>query len=368
MRQAPGRRRNERVDGGSAPTAIDLFAGCGGLTLGLKRGGFRVLSAVEVEPHAYATYRANHPEVSAYLQDIQTVKGSSLLGKRKNVSLVAGCPPCQGFSSLTSKWQRDDPRNELVDEMRRVVRELKPAMVMMENVPGLATTGRPILERFLRSLRAMGYLVTWKVLQVADYGVPQRRRRLVLLAGRGFDIPIPAPTHSRVPDKERVRWRTVRSAIGDMGEPIIFDEAKEAGGPDMFGWHVIRRMSSQNVRRLKHARPGAVWTKIPKRLRPDCHKGTDAGFRNTYGRLKWDEPSSTITGGCTSLSKGRFGHPTQLRTISVREAARLQTFPDSYVFDSPYIDYVCEMIGNALPCDFAEMLARQCVSSYSQRT
>ena len=347
-----------------AKTAIDLFAGGGGLTVGLKRAGFQVIGAIEIEPNAFATYKANHPEVMAYKQDIRTINGRDLKALARNhiVDLIAGCPPCQGFSSLTSKYTKDDPRNDLVGEMTRIIREVRPRVVMMENVPGLAQKGTVYFKRFLRSLRALGYLVEWKILQVADYGVPQSRRRLVLLAGRGFRIGLPDPTHSSNPASDLLPWKNVRMAIGGLPNPITLSTAKKHGGPQAVGWNVIRDMSAINLCRLRYAQPGEAWSRIPKRLRPECHQDRAAGFSNVYGRLSWSTVSPTITGGCTTLSKGRFGHPSQLRTISVREAAFLQTFPSDYIFDSPFMDYVCEIIGNALPCDFAEILARKCFS------
>ncbi|MCK4626423.1 MAG: DNA cytosine methyltransferase [Phycisphaerae bacterium] len=343
-------------------TAVDLFAGGGGLTLGLKRAGFHVVGAVELEPHAFATYKANHPEVHAFKQDVCTVKGACLrkLSPTGQIDLLVGCPPCQGFSSLTSKYRRADPRNALVMEMARLIEEVRPRVVMMENVPGLAMKGRRLFKRFLKALSSLGYVQTHDVLQVADYGVPQSRRRLVLVAGKGFAITLPAPTHARKPDGDLEPWRPIRTIIEGMSNTVTLSESREHGGPQACDWHVVRTLAPQNRQRLARAKPGEAWTRIPKRLRPNCHKDKSAGFSNVYGRMSWDQVSPTITGGCTTLSKGRFGHPEEDRTISVREAALLQTFPPDYMFDSPFIDRVCDVIGNALPCDFAEILARQC--------
>lgn len=345
------------------PTAIDIFSGGGGLTVGLKRAGFRVVAAVENEPHAFATFKANHPEVHGFKQDVRTVDGASL--KRCSptgaVDLIAGCPPCQGFSSLTSKYRSPDPRNELVREMARLVEEVQPRAVMMENVPGLAAKGEPLFTEFVTKLRDLGYQPAWDVLQVADFGVPQSRRRLVLLAGRGFDIDLPAPTHSRTAVDERKPWRTLRDAIGSLEPPLVLSDAVARGGPEQVGWHVVRELSPQNVRRMKSAKPGKSWATIPNEARPKCHQNVDGPFfSNVYGRMSWDEVAVTITSGCTTFSKGRFGHPDEDRTISVLEAARIQTFPDDYIFDTPYMEYVCKIVGNALPCDFAEIVARQC--------
>ena len=344
-------------------TAIDAFAGGGGLTVGLKRAGFRVAAAVELEPHAFATYKANHPEVSCLKQDIRTVTGAALLKHAglDQLDLLAGCPPCQGFTSLTAKYrERKDPRNSLVLEMARLAKETRPRAVMMENVPGLTRKGRPLYDKLRERLQDLGYIITAGILQVADYGVPQLRRRFVLLGGLGFRIALPKATHSRDANNGLAARRTVRDAIEDMPEPVPLRQAKARGNLEESDWHVIRDLSARNLERIKRARAGKSWEQIPQRLRPPCHRTGYVGFTNVYGRMEWDQPSPTITGGCTTFSKGRFGHPDANRTISVREAALLQTFPADYRLDTPYMEHACNIIGNALPCDFAEAVSRQC--------
>ena len=344
-------------------TAIDVFSGGGGLTVGLKRAGFKVVSAIEIDDHAFATYKTNHPDVQAFKQDVMTIEGVSLqqLSPTGAVDLLAGCPPCQGFCSLTSKYRREDHRNMLVLEMARLIKEIKPRAVMMENVPGLKQKGKVLFSKFIDILTTLGYIVDWDVLQVADYGIPQNRRRLVLFAGNGFHIPLPVPTHSMTGADKRKPSRTLRSAIKNLSSPVTLEDARSKGGPQLFNWHVVRNMTPQNICRLKKVKPGKSRTCLPDYLRPDCHKGTEKGFSNVYGRASWDQISPTITGGCTTLSKGRFGHPEENRTLSVREAALIQTFPSDYIFDTPYMEHVCNIVGNALPCDFAEILARQCI-------
>ena len=350
-------------------SAIDLFSGGGGLTLGLKRAGFDVVAAVEIDKHAAATYRANHGETTLLEQDITTVSEEKLrkLAGRSTVDLLAGCPPCQGFTSL-NKRGKDDPRNLLILEMPRVAAALKPKAIMMENVPRLTTTGEKLYQRLKGQLESLGYILEGGegILEAANYGVPQRRRRLVLLAGLGFKIDFPDPTHSKSGKGGLSRWKSVRDAIGGsqgLGAPITTPEATKLGNLSKSHWHVVRNISPRNIERIKAAESGKSWASIPERLRPKCHQGTYRGFSNVYGRMEWDQPSPTITAGCTTFSKGRFGHPTEDRTISVREAALLQTFPPDYVFDVPYMDHVCNVIGNALPCNFAEVLAKQCYTA-----
>lgn len=353
----------------SAPTAAELFAGGGGLAQGLRHAGVRPVAAVELDSYAADVFAANHPDVELFRKDVREISGQQLLAASSSgrVDILAACPPCQGFSTLTTKYHRDnytaDPRNFLVGEVGRITRELQPAALMLENVPGLAGRGRPLLDSLIEDLEGNGYVVDWSVLQVADYGVPQTRRRLVLLAGKGFSIPMPDPTHSQHGRDGLPSWRTLRDALKIDAEPVRIDHAMAKGGFHTADWHIIRKLGEANLERLRHAVPGKGRGALPKDLRPDCHRDSDTGFTNTYGRMEWDQPSSTITAGCLSPSKGRFGHPEELRTISLREAALLQTFPPSYKFVGDKIDSACSVVGNALPCLFAEAIARRVVRS-----
>lgn len=341
--------------------AVDLFAGGGGLTVGLKAAGFNVISAVENAREAARVYKANHPEVDLFDGDIREVSGRDLrrLLPGEVVDLIAGCPPCQGFTSLTSKYKRDDARNSLIDEMRRIIVEVRPRAVMMENVPGLSLKGKDRLNSFIDVLKSEGYVINWKVVQVADYGTPQFRRRLVLLAGRGFSIAIPKPTHSKNGEDGLSRWRTVRDVICGLPKPETFRLKVLPKGGTVSDWHYVRQLSPENKERIQLAKPGGSWSDYPDEKRPNCHRNGYRGFSNVYGRMSWDAVAPTMTAGCTTLSKGRFGHPAEDRTISLREAALLQEFPDDYKLPTPYMEYACSVVGNALPCGFAEAMARQ---------
>lgn len=343
--------------------SIDLFAGGGGLTVGLKRAGFKVCAAVELDKLAAATYTANHPETVMFAKDIREISSAEILSTSptNRIDLIAACPPCQSFSSLTAKYKRKDSRDELINEFARLVREIKPQAIMMENVPGLAMKGAHLFNPVIKEFKDLGYSITYRVLEVADYGVPQRRKRLVVLGYLGDEIEIPEATHSEAGDDGKLRWVTVRDAISHIPQPIPLAKAKTKGGPRALGWNVSRVLAPQNIERLRASKEGGSRTSLPKHLRPACHQG-DFGFTNVYGRMSWDKPAPTITGGCTTLSKGRFGHPTRLRTISVREAAALQSFPDDYEFATEFIDRACVIIGNALPPRFAEAMATRCYS------
>lgn len=328
--------------------ALDLFSGCGGLTLGLKRAGFEVVGAVEIDSAAVETYKANHPEVRVKRIDIRNLSAVGLRRElrmqRGELDLLAGCPPCQGFSvlrTLNGASNNRDARNDLVHEMLRFARAFLPKAVMMENVPGLVQH-KPFHD-LCRGLRRLGYRLTFEVKDAARYGVPQRRRRLILLAGRGFDIQF--PTESR-------RVRTVRNAIGGM------KEAGQSGD----GLHDIPdKQRTAKVQALIRDIPknGGSRGDLPKRRQLSCHKRSD-GFSDIYGRMAWDKVAPTITSGCFNPSKGRFLHPRKNRAITMREAALLQGFPPRYVFD-PSIgkQAIALMIGNALPPEFIHRHARE---------
>jgi DNA (cytosine-5)-methyltransferase 1 len=339
-------------------SAVDLFAGCGGLSLGLSKAGFAIKSAVEIDDRAATTYKANHKTTRIIVRDVREVRRQDLHIKGR-LDLLAGCAPCQGFCSLT-KSTRPDPRNELLLEMARLIEEVRPRAVIMENVPGVLDRGCDIFDAFARRLRGAGYYAQHAILQMADYGVPQRRRRLVLVAGHGFAVPMPEPTHSERPSAGRLPWKTVRDSIGYLlGAPTKMADAVRNGGPRRLKWHVVRDLQPQTKARLRAATPGGSWENVDEHLRPDCHRGTYVGFTNVYGRMMWSTPAPTITAGCTTPAKGRFGHPDRRRTtISVREAALLQSFPMRYDFACEYMESVCEMIGNAVPPTFAEALGR----------
>jgi len=343
--------------------AIDLFSGCGGLSLGLKKAGFDVLAAVEIDKRISETYKANHPETYLFAEDIRNIKGSDIIQKikKQRIHLVAGCPPCQGFSQLTEKYKKEDVRNSLPLEMARIIKEIKPDMVMLENVPGLSKKGKIIFNKFISQLEEEGYLINYGVLQIADYGVPQSRKRLVLLAGKGFKINLPEQTHSNKGEQGFKKWVTLKKALEKIkNKPVSLSYALKHGGPAKYNWHVVRNIKKRTLKRLMALKEGDNRLELPVFIRPKCHKGKGKGFQNVYGRMEWNVVSPTITSGCTTLSMGRFGHPTENRTISIREAALIQTFPKNYKFCTNYMGLASLMIGNALPPKFVEAAANVC--------
>jgi len=322
------------------PKAIDLFCGCGGLTLGLKKAGFHVIGAVDNDNLAVETYKVNHPEVHVWERDIQGLTVGWVkrkLGLRKGkLDLLAGCPPCQGFSTLRTLnggYEIDDEQNDLIYEFLRFVKELAPKAVMMENVPGLQRDKR--FKKFCKELEKLGYRVKHEVLNAADYGVPQRRKRLILLAGRNGNI--------KFAKKARCK-RTVFNVIGDL----------PPAGESRSKLHNLPERRSKKVLSLikKIPKDGGSRKDLGKRRQLACHKKCD-GFKDVYGRMAWDKVAPTITSGCTNPSKGRFLHPEEDRAITLREAVLLQGFPRSYRFDvEAGKGAIAEMIGNALPPEF----------------
>lgn len=332
-------------------TAIDLFSGCGGLTLGLKLAGFRVLAAIENDELAVETYKANHPEVLVFPDDICTVKAASLRKRLQlevgDLDLLAGCPPCQGFSTLRTRngaKQKRDKRNRLITNMVRFARAFRPKAIMMENVPGVSEHWS--FKKLCRDLRRLGYQIEWDIKDARYYGVPQRRKRLIMVAGQRFDVPLA---------KESKLIKTVRKAISDLKKP----------GRSRDRLHNVPEKRSAKVLNLIKAIPknGGSRSSLPKSRQLDCHTRSD-GFRDIYGRMAWDEPAPTITGGCFNPSKGRFLHPVDNRAITLREAAILQSFPRSYRFPTDKSkEATALMIGNALPPVFIRRHAREIVRS-----
>lgn len=332
-------------------TAIDLFCGAGGLSVGLQQAGFDVVAGVEINPLAVETYRMNHGDHVVYDSDIKTLNPEDIMEKLGLVAgeldLLAGCPPCQGFSTHRTRNRTssvDDERNDLVFEYLRFVEAMRPKTVMMENVPGLAKDVR--IEQVKAKLSELGYQVnenTVLVKNAADYGVPQRRRRMILLASRFGFIEHPPVVEVR---------RTVSDAIGHMCLP---GESSD----------VLHNSSSDRTERIKKLislipKNGGSRKDLPKEYWLPCHIRSPNSYHDVYGRMAWEDVSPTITSGCVNPSKGRFLHPEENRAITLREAALLQSFPDDYKFSLANGKYaVALMIGNALPPEFIRRHAEE---------
>lgn len=336
--------------------AIDLFCGAGGASVGLKKAGFEVVLSLDIEPVAIETYKMNHERTTKHIlcEDINELSAERVLDlsglKKGELDLLAGCPPCQGFSSMRTKNGKlsvADHRNDLVFQFLRMVRELLPKAVMMENVPALSKDYR--MEIVLKELGELGYHVgdnTVQVVNIADYGVPQRRRRMVMTTVRNGKF-----THQK-PD---VKKMTVRDAID--GKNKLPPVGKS--GDILHDWPTKRSKEMEEYIRIV-PKDGGSRADTPKKYWKPCHLRYPNGFKDVYGRMKWDDVSPTITSGCDNPSKGRFIHPEENRAISLREAAILQSFPKKYKF-SPAKGKtgIALMIGNALPPKFIQYLSNE---------
>lgn len=321
------------------PTALDLFCGSGAVSLGLKQAGFDVVGAVDFEAGACRTYRANHPSVRLIEKDIRQVQPDEFADLIPGqLDLLVVCAPCQPFSSQNRHKSKDDHRNNLVEESKKFITRFNPSLVFLENVPGLASTD--IFDEFTSWLRnEAGYDVAEPMrVDAAELGVPQRRTRMILVAAKGASL-------ERATDIARTCKTTVGHIISDLSEPPV---GRLAAGADPL--HYARRHSPLNIERLRHIPcDGGGRESLPAHLQLACHKNAKKNsFSDTYGRMKWDDVAPTLTTGCTDITRGRFAHPVQNRAITLREAARLQSFPDDYVFHGN-ASQVAMQIGNAVP-------------------
>lgn len=333
------------------PTAIDIFSGCGGTSQGLRDAGFRVIGGIECDPLAVCTYRANHKRIKVWDTDIRNLDPLDVLDHLKmekgELDLMAGCPPCQAFSALRRlngrRRVRDKDSKDLVFEFLRFVEGLLPKVVMVENVPPLIDDYR--FREVRQRLRALGYVGTPRIFNAADFGVAQRRRRMIYIASRVGTIEYGVP-------ESRGNRMTVLDAIGNLAP----------SGDSGDALHDFPETRSAKVSALIAQIPkdGGSRTQLSKKHQLKCHLECD-GFKDVYGRMAWNSIAPTITGGCVNPSKGRFLHPEQDRCITLREAALLQSFPPGYQFSLERGKFAAAlMIGNAFPPAFVRAHA-QCI-------
>ncbi len=329
--------------------AIDFFCGCGGTSAGLRQAGIRILAGIDCDWEAGLTFRKNFPEAEFFQEDIRNMH-SSMLERlierdRKAPLLFSACAPCQPFSKQKTTRRKKDSRTILLDEFHRFVKVFRPEYIFLENVPGLqavkARSG-PLI-RFTRLLESLGYSFDLKSPESKTYGVPQIRRRLVLVASIVGDLSIPPPTHG--PGTPNEDFESVWDWIEDL--PAIRAGEAHRSIPN----HRAAALSETNLRRISSTPEGGGRLDWPEELKLDCHKN-HTGHTDVYGRLHKDKPSAALSTRCISLSNGRYGHPTQNRAISAREAARLQTFNDDFIFEGS-LNSVARQIGNAVPVRLA---------------
>jgi len=329
---------------------IDLFCGAGGLTHGFQLEGIDVVAGIDLDPACRYPYESNNKakfiqrdvsEVSE--KDLQELFGSG------DIKVLAGCAPCQPFSTYAQRYETNEKDGKwgLLYEFARLAKKTSPDFITMENVPTVVK--HAVFNDFVKTLKQLGYFVWSDVVDSSKYGVPQSRRRMVLLASKHAPIQMIAPS-CKTP-------KTVKQAIGKLRSL----PAGEAAPRDKL--HVSATLSPTNYERILHSIPGGTWRDWPKRLINDCHKA-DSGktFPGVYGRMEWNKPAPTMTTQCFGFGNGRFGHPEQDRAITLREAAILQSFPKSYKFieKNKEVNFkvLGRLIGNAVPVDLGRAIAQ----------
>lgn len=342
-------------DGDRSLRIVDLFAGCGGITLGLaqaaRAAGYAIdiPLAVDFEPLATSIYHQNFPfaervetaSVESFfdgeLAAAETIAEKRTIGSVGSVDVLVGGPPCQGHSSLNNRTRRVDPKNGLYLRMARAAEVLRPAVVLIENVPAVVRDrhdGVGVVERTVAHLRSLDYRIEQRVIALADLGVAQTRRRHVLLA-TARDQPEPSAILDSLGANQEAR--DLRWAIGDLvaiERPDLLDRAPQA--------------SPENLDRMRFLLDNDEYD-LPNHLRPECHRG-DHTYKSMYGRLRWGEPAQTVTSGYGSIGQGRYMHPELPRALTAHEAARIQGFPDYFDFSGcPTRSALATMIGNAVP-------------------
>lgn len=363
------------------PNALDLFAGAGGLSEGFEKAGYKIVAAIDHNQEAVRTYAYNHPQTKVICKDIRKIKASELLEGTEcsphDIDVIIGGPPCEGFSTVGYR-RPSDPRNTLFDEFLRIVKDIQPKAIVIENVVGLLSMERGrVVENVKKAIEELGYKVAVDVLTAADYGVPQMRQRVFFLGLNSRSKPtFPRPTHREKSPQQLLPFHhlqthyyiTVEDAISDL-PPLKAGEGKEAEeytSPPKTEYQRERRIGSNMLynhsaschtplvlTRIRHIPPGGNHANLPPYLQ------LKSGYPNIYGRLVWNKPADTITGNCGCVSApGRFIHPRDDRVITVREAARLQSFDDKYRFFGNRTSQY-KQVGNAVPPLLARAIAAE---------
>ena len=347
---------------------VDLFCGIGGLSYGLKKSGLNVIAGLDINEKCRFSYEVNNkaPFIESDLTEYSSEGISKLFGESE-IRILVGCAPCQPFSSYAKRYQKqgllydkglntkeNKSRYYLIDEFLRVIEDTRPNIVSLENVPGIAKEN--IFKNFVDKLSELGYFVSYSIVYCPDYGIPQTRKRLVLLASKLGEIHLIEPTH------QSENYVTVRDAIYDL------PEIKDGITHEIDSMHRSAKLSKINRQRIKQSTPGGTWRDWDENLKLKCHsKDSGKSYPSVYGRMEWDKPSPTITTQFYGYGNGRFGHPEQDRALSFREGAILQTFPEKYRFivESEGLEITSRelgiQIGNAVPPKLGEAIGKSII-------
>jgi DNA (cytosine-5)-methyltransferase 1 len=335
-------------------SAIDIFCGIGGLSYGLKKAGVSVVAGVDLDTDCKYAFESNVGGEFLPL-DVTKLHGHEIKKRYwlddEKIKILVGCAPCQPFSTHANKLKihKNAKKWRLISEFQRIISETDPDIVSMENVPNLAN--QKIFKDFVNFLKQKNYFVWHSYVYCPDYGIPQKRRRLVLLASKWGEIQLIPKTHSEE------KYKTLEQAIGSL-PPV---EAGEISKSDPL--HRSQKLTDINLRRIKASKPNGTWLDWDEDLKLECHKKeTGHTYKAVYGRMSWNQPSSTITTQFYNIGTGRFGHPTQDRALTIREAALLQTFPRDYIFYEDDKDIrlrkLSAYIGNAVPVELGIVIGK----------
>ncbi|MGL4391887.1 MAG: DNA cytosine methyltransferase [Fusobacteriaceae bacterium] len=303
--------------------AVDLFCGVGGLTYGVQKSGIEVIAGIDIDESCRFAYEKNNGSIFIN-KDITSISSSelNLLYPKNSIKILMGCAPCQPFSKYTDRYRKNGHQDEkwkLLYSFSNLVEGILPDIISMENVAALPKTD--VFNDFIKKLEELGYYVSFDIVNSASYGVPQNRKRLVLLASRFGKIILVPPFTS--PNK----YPTVRQAIGHL-PPL---KHGDFSAKDLL--HRCAKLSKMNIARIRQSKPGGTWRDWDEKLRLKCHKKSSGkSYSSVYGRMCWDAPAPTITTQFFGYGNGRFGHPDQERALSLREGAILQSFPENYLF------------------------------------
>ncbi|MFC1467805.1 DNA cytosine methyltransferase [Verrucomicrobiota bacterium] len=341
-------------------SAVDLFCGAGGLTRGLEKSGIKVNLGIDIDAACEYPYSVNN-NAQFLLKSVDDVRASELLDAygSTGLKLLAGCAPCQTFSTYNQKASTSDKRWWLLLQFSRLIKETKPELVTMENVPGLLD--QDVFKAFVSDLVEQGYSVDFQVVRCAEYGLPQQRTRLVLLASQLGPIVLLSPKGFK---RKRKNVEDVLKKLPELKAGAV--DAKDS-------LHQSALLSEINHQRIVVSKPGGTWRDWPEELVADCHKKKSGKtYPSVYGRMKWDEPAPTITTQFYGFGNGRFGHPEQNRAISIREGAILQSFPKGYKFIPPGQPVnktaLGRMIGNAVPVLLGEVIGKSILKHVTEYT
>lgn len=342
--------------------AVDFFCSAGGVTCGFKQAGINVLEGIDIDPNCQTTYEKNN-NVKFLVADVSSLPVKDLkkhfkISRNQDNLIFVGCCPCQYYSNIKTDKTKSNKTKLLLEDFKKFVNYYLPGYVFIENVPGLNKKTDSPLGRFKQFLIDNGYSYNENILNAKYYGVPQNRRRYILIASR-------INSNIKLPNPEKDRIKTVKEVIGDYN---IYKQIKAGHKDESSFQHSSAHLSEKNLKRLKFTPISGgdrrAWKDIQE-LQLGCYLNHN-GHYDVYGRMNWDKPSPTITTRFNSLSNGRYGHPEQDRAISLREGASLQSFPLDYIFHSDSQQTKAKMIGNAVPPLLAKVIAKVFIESSQQ--